>query len=114
VKKIKNLPWKKIFLSFISIIIISIATIIFINKNALLEESVWENNIILTKILLFLGADINYSDLPLGNASNSEMVKFLLDNGADVNIKDDIGETALMLASRYGRKNCKTFIKIWS
>jgi ankyrin repeat protein len=40
--------------------------------------------------------------LPSGNGS-LEIVKILLDKGADVNTKDNYGSTALMMASRDGR-----------
>ena len=63
-------------------------------------------NIEMMKVLISAGANINHQDkrtgyTPLMNALNSckaDVAKFLIDKGADINIKSNDGTTALILA----------------
>ena len=42
---------------------------------------------------------------------HTEVVKLLLDTGADVNAQNADGETALIIASRYGNKEIAELLK---
>lgn len=42
---------------------------------------------------------------------NLETVKYLVERGADINIKDDEGNTALSFAEKYGNEQVALFLK---
>ena len=64
------------------------------------------NLCLVVAVVLILGVGYAATKTPLMEASekgDTKEVKALLANGADVNAKDNIGLTALMLAAREGR-----------
>lgn len=83
------------------------------------EMEMWEGGPELTKLLISSGVDLNktdkYGDTPLMRAveniefsddgSSQKCAEILIEAGANVNIKNDIGETVLMLAIEDGLSN---------
>lgn len=75
-------------------------------------------NIEMMKVLISAGADINHRDkrtgfTPLMNALNScktDVAKFLIEKGADVNLKSNDGATALILACGCSEEIAKQLI----
>ena len=69
------------------------------------------------KALLDFGADPNVCDkgvtpLTVASTGKQKTVKVLLDHGANVNVQDSDGQTALMLATRWGQENiCKILLE---
>lgn len=87
--------------------------------NERLFDAVWEGDIMGVQKALKAGADVNYkneSDLtPLREAvrrGHTEIVKFLLKRGAEVDVKDNLeGNTALIWAAFIGKKEiCKLLL----
>lgn len=71
------------------------------NEETLLYFATGEKNIVIVQYLLNIGMkndinDINFPPLILAtNYNDKDMVKLLLDNGANINLKDNFGNTAL-------------------
>jgi ankyrin repeat protein len=80
-------------------------------RTALIHAADWDDPQ-LVRLLLNAGADVNSRDTPLITAALlncTEIVKLLLDAGADVNAKRGaIGGTALMWAARGGTRGTET------
>ncbi len=87
--------------------------------NKLLVEAVRYDNIGLARRYLALGADINYRwegyeglqfTTPLFEAHSLEMVKFLIENGADVNISRTIKKSENILIWEKEKEEQETFL----
>jgi len=80
------------------------------NKELFLIRAAEKNDILGVKMWLMAGANINAQEKLYGNTAlvvaskygYTEIVKLLLEAGADVNVKNKDGETALMKASYNG------------
>lgn len=89
------------------------------NGNTALTYAVQFRDTQTTKLLLDNGAFTEIADIagkstPLMNATingNTENVKLLLQHGADVNKVDNIGETALMKALKYKRRDIAELLR---
>ena len=77
-------------------------------------EAAWSGNIEAVKQHLDAGADVNADSggyTPLHFAATKEIAELLIANGADVNAKDDEGETPLDWASRHRPKTAELLRK---
>ena len=83
------------------------------NNEHLLAEAAYSNNLTEVERLLELGADINLASNEDDNApiiaaaqkGHIELVQYLIDEGADVNRRNSIGESALYVAGIAGHKD---------
>ena len=88
------------------------------NLSAFLREAAKFNHLEIVKLLFAKGADINQPGSYGSNAAlisatwndNLEMVKFLVDNNANINNQDVGGSTALMIASWNGNLEMVKFL----
>jgi len=74
-----------------------------------ISEAADEGNIEAVKQYLDGGVDVNVKDIrfgwtPLHRAATTEIAELLIAEGADVNAKDEWGDTPLHRAAQYGRK----------
>lgn len=77
------------------------------------EEKNKQEFLQMADLLIAYGADVNAKELPLMYFSeypNAEAVKFLLEHGAEVNLQDENGKTALMHAAGNVETDAKTQI----
>ena len=77
------------------------------------------NDIEMMKVLISAGADINHQDKRMGytllmnalNSSNIKTAKFLIEKGADINLKSNDGANALILACGCSEEIAKQLIE---
>lgn len=107
----RNLNWAKvaqIVLVLVLLVGIMIPNLKSIDRDGMLLQESYRGNILMVRILVALGADVNYkynfgNTTPLHEAAysgNTNVVKFLISNGADVNAMDDAGRTPWHLTAR--------------
>ena len=79
-------------------------------KSSRLEDALCDNNIAKALQLLRIGSDINYRDkknrtplMAAAEGSTPEMCQFLIDHGADLELKDENGETAYLYACKHSK-----------
>ncbi len=79
-------------------------------KCSRLEDALCNNNIAKALQLLRIGSDINYRDkknrtplMAAAEGSTPEMCQFLIDHGADLELKDENGETAYLYACKHNK-----------
>lgn len=72
------------------------------NKNKELKKAVFEDNLQKVKEMLNKGIDINIALYWAACGGDADIVKLLLNKGANPNAKDKDGCTALMFAAEWG------------
>ena len=79
-----------------------------------LDQAVGDANLDLAKLIVDAGGNVNEENYYLTRAAEEgqiEVVKFLLQNGANPNQKNDRGETALKLARKNGHREIVTLLR---
>ena len=88
---------------------------IYLNRQGIFNYAAWNGNITLMKSIALLGIDVdspgcNYQTCPppivlAAWYGENEAVLYLLNQGADINNKQNYGRTALMMAAYFGRED---------